>query len=266
MEFLESGAWTKRLHPGWAAGAGLAAASFANQGFVGPNRIYEGRFGLYRSHLGQDWAGDLDTVTEGLGQRWEVLRVALKPFPACHLTHAFADAAIALHDEGLRPGDVRSIECPIAEGEIEIVCEPIEAKRMPRSDYEAKFSLPFVVAASLVKGKLGLAEFAEDTLFDPVVTELAAKVSYRPDPDSGFPQHYSGEVIVTTVDGRVLRKREQINRGAEERPLTDAAVTAKFRDNVGLARSMAFAERIGETLQSIESCHDIAEVAEILRG
>ena len=266
LEFLETGAWTKRLHPGWAAGAGLVAASLAAEGFTGPERIYEGRFGLYRSHLGQTWDGDPISALDGLGERWEVLRIALKPFPACHFTHAFADAALALRREGLRADQIASVECLIGAGEVGTVCEPAESKKHPHSDYEAKFSLAFVVAASLVRGRLSLAEFDEGTLFDPQVMELADKVSYRIDPGSGFPRHYSGEVVVTTTDGRMLRHREQINRGAEERPLTDTDVSTKFRDNVMLVRSRSFADRMEEVLLSLESCKDVAQLAEMLRG
>ncbi len=266
LEFLESGAWTKRLHPGWAAGAGLVAASLAAEGFTGPERVYEGRFGLYRSHLGQDWDGDPNSALDGLGERWEMLRIALKPFAACHFTHAFADASLALRREGVRADQIASVECLIGAGEVGTVCEPAQAKKQPGSDYEAKFSLPFVVAASLVRGRLSLAEFDEGTLFDPEVTDLASKVTYRADPDSGFPRHYSGEVVVTTTDGRVLRHREQINRGAEERPLTDADVADKFRDNLTLVRSGSFADRIGEALGSVEECSDVAQLAEVLRG
>ena len=51
LEFLEDGAWNKRFHPGWAAASALTAVALAQQGFVGARRAYEGRFGLYSSHL-----------------------------------------------------------------------------------------------------------------------------------------------------------------------------------------------------------------------
>jgi 2-methylcitrate dehydratase PrpD len=233
---------------------------------VGPERIYEGRFGLYRSHLGPAWVGDVSAATDGLGERWEVLRIALKPYPVCHFTHAFADAAIELVHQGLRPEEIESVECLIAPGQVDTVCEPAESKKAPKTDYEAKFSLPFVVATCLIRGRLGLAELFEDTLFDPAIVDLAARVGYRTDPDSGFPRHYSGEVVVTTKDGRVLRVREQINRGAEERPLDDITVMEKFRSNVCLSRSAAFADQLTESLSSIDTCPDINLIAEMLRG
>jgi len=49
--FLEEGAWTKRMHPGWAAVAGITAARLAQHGFKAPTRPYEGKFGFFDSHL-----------------------------------------------------------------------------------------------------------------------------------------------------------------------------------------------------------------------
>ena len=97
LEFLEDGAWTKRMHPGWAAQSGITAAALAQQGFVGPSRAYEGRFGLFKAYLqagieAERWG----RATAGLGDVWEVMAVAVKPLPACHFTHACSDAAIAL--------------------------------------------------------------------------------------------------------------------------------------------------------------------------
>lgn len=266
LEFLQSGAWTKRLHPGWAAGVGLVAAALAAQGFVGPDKIYEGRFGLFRSHLGADWAGDPTTVLDGLGQDWEMLKIALKPYPACHFTHAFADAALALRLEGVQGSDIESVDCLIAQGEVGTVCEPAQAKMQPSSDYEAKFSLPYVVSTALVKGKVGLNEFGDDTLFDPEITELAKKVTYQEDDRSDFPRYYSGEVVVKTRDGRTLHHREQINRGAEDRPLTDDDVVNKFRENVMLCHSRSFADRILDEIYSIDHCENVVNFAESLQG
>lgn len=266
LEFLQTGAWTKRLHPGWAALAGLVAASLAEQGFLAPDRIYEGRFGLYQSHLGTGWSGDTSSIVDQLGDRWEMLRIAFKPYPACHFTHAFVDAALELIHNGLRVEDIDTVECLIDRDEVGTVCEPAEAKKKPKSEYEAKFSLPFVVAASLVRGRLSLAEFSEDALVDPAIVNLASRISYRPDPESAFPRHYSGELVVRTKDGREHRAREQINRGAEERPLDDAAVAKKFEDNVCLKRSPFVAEALLVSLGNVEHYSDVCDLAETLRG
>src|SRR5215470_3611221 len=97
LEFLEDGSWTKRMHPGWAGVVGITAATMAKHGFVGPRGAYDGRFGLFASHLGKYFdAADLALATENLGRTWQIDEVAVKPIPACHFTHAAADAAALL--------------------------------------------------------------------------------------------------------------------------------------------------------------------------
>ena len=96
--FLEEGAWTKRFHPGWAAVAGITAARLAEHGFLGPSRPYEGKFGLFETHLqGEAPRVNLDELTAGLGEVWRFGETALKPYPVCHFIHGCADAAIELH-------------------------------------------------------------------------------------------------------------------------------------------------------------------------
>jgi 2-methylcitrate dehydratase PrpD len=249
LEFLEDGAWTKRFHPGWAGVGGIVAATMARHGFVGPRAAYEGRFGLYASHLGPRAAEcDYARATAGLGEVWETLNVAVKPFPACHFVHAFADAAIALRRAGLEPARIGRITALVPQEIVSTVCEPAANKRRPANDYDAKFSLPYVIAASLVRGEFGLAELEEDALRDPGILDLAAKVEYRIDPESGFPRHYSGEVIVETREGRTLRQREQVNRGSADRPLSNAEIAAKFMQNAAYALSERRAAEIRDAV------------------
>ncbi len=55
-------------------------------------------------------------------------------------------------------------------------------------------------------------------------------------------------MVVTTRDGRELSHREQINRGADGRPLTNEEIIAKFRAN----SEMTFAPtRVDEVLNAI---------------
>ncbi|HUZ77769.1 MAG TPA: MmgE/PrpD family protein [Chloroflexota bacterium] len=265
MEFLETGDWNKRLHPGWAASCGLTAARFAREGFASPESVYEGRFGLFASFLAGRHTYDLALATRGLGDTWELLNVGLKPYPACHFVHAFADAVLHLREhEGLRAEDVASISCLIAQGEVGTVCEPWENKLHPTSDYDAKFSLPFVVAASLVRGRFSLAELRPDALADPDILNLTSRVSYAPDPDSAFPSYYSGEVVVQTRDGRTLRRREQMNRGTNERPLSAAEIERKFLDNMSLAVNRATASRVRDAILSLEQCPNARDLAELM--
>ena len=80
--------------------------------------------------------------------------------------------------------------------------------------------------------------------------------NYEIDPDSSFPRHYCGEVVVTTRTGRTLRHREQINRGNGERPLTDAAIIEKFRSNAARAVSSERAIRVEQLVLALDDTAD----------
>ena len=265
FEFLAEGAWTKRLHPGWAGVCGVTAAALAGGGFVGPRAAYEGRFGLYNLHLGRGAAVDLEACTAGLGGDWEMLRVALKPYPACHFNHAFADATLALRDaHGLRHDEVARATALIAKGQVAVVCEPLADKRRPANAYEAQFSIPYIIAASLVRGRFTLAEIAEDCRTDPDILALCQRIGYAIDPDSAYPRFYSGEVIVETHDGRTLRHREAVNRGAHERPLSAAEVLAKFRGNAVLALGAGRIDAVRDAVMALDTDAPIAALGELL--
>lgn len=254
LEFLDDGAWTKRIHPGWAGVAGITAAALARNGFVGPQAAYEGRFGLFNSHLGPlIQACDLSLATAELGETWEVMNVAVKPLPACHFTHGCADAAMALRrDHDLRADDIESVRALVPAEVVKTVCEPVRNKQRPQNSYDAQFSIPYAVASGLLRGRFGLQDLETDAYTDPTALEIAGRVHYEVDPNAPFPKSYSGEVIVTTRDGRILRHREEVNRGAAGRPLSGEDISAKFFGNATLAVSQAQAERVHDTVLSLD--------------
>jgi 2-methylcitrate dehydratase PrpD len=257
LEFLEDGAWTKRAHPGFAAASAITAATLAKHGYTGPRRAYEGRFGLYASHLGNPLAEeDAALALEGLGESWQIEEVAIKPVPACHFTHAVADAAVALHREHRFNVDslasIKRVVAKVPRGTVEIVCEPLEPKRKPASAYDAQFSVPYIVATALLKGRFTLDELEPAALADPDVLALAARVDYEIDPDSTFPRHYTGEVVVERADGSRVAHREAINRGCADRPVSNDDIVAKFHENAQRAVSRERADRIAQAVLQLD--------------
>jgi len=264
LEFLEDGAWTKRLHPGWAGVGGIVAAALARRAFKAPRAAYEGRFGLYASYLGPRAAEcDLSRATAKLGEVWETMNVALKPFPACHFAHAFADAAIGLHNK-IDLQQIDRVTALVPEEIIKTVCEPAAAKRRPVSDYDAKFSLPYIIAASLIRGHFTLVELEETALKDEQILSLAAKVDYAIDPNSTFPRHYGGEVVVRTRDGRELRHREAVNRGSADRPLSNADIVDKFVSNAAYGASPQEALQVRKAILGMDESAPARALADVL--
>jgi 2-methylcitrate dehydratase PrpD len=262
LEFLQDGAWTKRLHPGWAGASGITAATLAKNGFVGTRAAYEGRFGLYNSHLGA-LAGecDLGLVAAGLGTVWETNNVAIKPVPACHFTHACADAA-SLLSRDWKNAPVKRIVARVPAGAMKTVCEPIENKRRPANAYEAQFSIPYSVATGLRFGRFTLDALEPAAYQDPQTLALAALVECEVDPEADFPRYFGGEVIVELADGRVLRHSEPVNRGAAGRPISNDDIVAKFHDNAARAVNRAHADHILNAVLGIEqgSARELAQL------
>jgi len=252
--FLEEGTWSKRLHPGWGGVGGVTAVRLAQHGFVAPTRPYEGRYGLFQSHL-QAYEKDVDygAITRDLNRVWEVLSMAIKPYPVCHFLHTCAEAGEDLFaSKEFRIEDIVRIQSFIPKDTIPIVTEPVAKKKRPSSDYEAKFSTQFVTAASLVRGRFGLAELQPDALNDEKILALANIVECVADPDTAFPEYYSGGITVTTRDGKTFKRYHRVNKGAGVRDLSNGDIVQKYLDTAKVAVSPAKAERVAELVLSME--------------
>ena len=251
--FLEEGAWTKRFHPGWGAVAGYTAAHLAKGGFKGPTRPYEGKFGLFETHLPEE-AGEPHTseLTDGLGQVWHFGDTALKPYPVCHFIHGCADAALELYGE-IGGAQIAGVDAYLAEPTLHIIAEPAEAKERPTNEYEAKFSAQFVVAYCLLRGRFGLPDLQPDALADAQVLSLARNVKCSADSDTAFPKFFSGGVTVRLADGRTLSRHVRVNSGAGERSMDVDAVSAKFMASASLAVDQARAAAIRDAVLDLEN-------------
>jgi 2-methylcitrate dehydratase PrpD len=253
-EHRKDGAWNKRIHPGWAAVGGMTAASLARGGFIGTKKVYEGGDGLFRTHAGNHFDDvDLGAITAGLGERWRAEEVAVKPYPVCHILHASIDSAITLRKEHeLRPADIAKVRVLLHPDTFHYVCDNPEMRRRPTSDYMAKFSAHYTTAVALIRGKCGFAELEQDAITDPEVLALAQKVEHAADPQSAFPEYFSGGVEVTLKNGRTVAHHDRVNRGAGDRALGRAAIAQKFLDNANFAMSSDRAEAMLEALLDLE--------------
>ena len=253
------GASNKRLHAGWAAQAGITAAMLAQSGIRGPDRPYDGKRGLFR-HIGaaeDEIAEGLAAELGSLGTVWETANISAKPIPACHFTHACSDAAVRLRaGVGFEIADIRHITALVPAGVVQAVCEPLDLKRKPADAYAAQFSIPFVVAASLVRGRFGLAELDAAALTDPQILKLAGRVDYAIDPDSTYPVHRTGEIRIELADGSIVRHREAVNRGAPDRPLSRAEIASKFQDNALRGASPHRVAGIADAVRDMELALD----------
>jgi len=232
IEYLADGSWTKRLHAGWAAHAGVVAALLAREGFTGPRAVLEGDHGLYAAFAGGHDPSRLEALLGTLGREWEIERLTFKPYPCGSIAQPYMDCAARLRREhGPAPEQIAEVRCRTAAGPVPRLWEPLEAKRRPPNGYAAKFSLPYLVALVLANGHAGLDDFSDAAVADERVLALAARVGYEIDPAIDYPRRFVGHVAVRLRDGRVLEAAQDHPRGGPDSPLTREELEAKFRSN-----------------------------------
>jgi 2-methylcitrate dehydratase PrpD len=231
IEYLAEGAWTKRLHPGWAAQSGLRAALLARGGFLGPRTVFEGVHGLFHGFAHTN-KGNYAALIDDFDSRWVTETLAFKLYPCGTMAHPYIDCAKRLAARGIKPGNVKEMVCEVAEGTVHRLWEPLAAKQRPPNGYAAKFATPFILATGFVKGSVGLDAFTDAAVHDREVLTLASKVNYVIDPDNPYPNDFTGHIRAVLTDGQVFEERQPHFRGGAKEPLTRADIEEKFALNV----------------------------------
>ncbi|HKY14679.1 MAG TPA: MmgE/PrpD family protein [Microthrixaceae bacterium] len=254
LEANRTGGTVKRLHCGWAAQAGVTAASLVARGMTGAPTALEGRFGLFEALLRDEWFEA--PVVDGLGRRWESATIFYKPYPANHFTHAAIDAALALRAGGLRLSDVATAHLSVATATVRTIGEPLEVKQRPETGYQAQFSGPFAVAAALRGGGglgLALADFSDAAASDPELRAVMARITVGGSDrcDAIYPHQFPAVLEVRTHDGRTLVEEVLANRGGDLVPLTDTELRAKFDSNVTDLVSRSAADAVVEAIAAL---------------
>jgi len=230
IEYLAEGTWTKRMHPGWAAQAGMRAVELARAGFLGPRTVWEGAHGFLHA-FAHTTEGEWERLTGGFGERWVTESIAFKPYACGTMIHPYIDCARRLAAKGVKVEDIAQVSCDTAEGIVHRLWEPLAAKRNPPNPYAAKFSIPWCVAYAMAHGAVGLEAFTDERVRDPRVLELAGKVGYRIDPANPYPDEYTGHVRIELKNGAVVEERQAHLRGGHREPLTRRDIEEKFRGN-----------------------------------
>jgi 2-methylcitrate dehydratase PrpD len=259
LECWVDGTQSKFLHSGFAAQSGIASALLARAGVTGPPTIFEGRFGLFASHLPPSVPIRLDRIVDQLGTHWESRNASFKPYPAAHVLHPYVEALLRVRREHrIAASDVERIDCPVAEFNVSIVCEPLDEKLAPASDSHGRISLQYTLAEALYTGGLGRNAYAAESLRHPDILALARRVRYHVDPGFPGPGRFRGAVQVTLRDGRVISETQEHNRGSAGNPMTSGELRAKFDENAGGILSPAARERLAESIDGLERIDDVS--------
>ena len=255
---LVDGAWNKPFHTGYAAMNGLVAACMAREGFRGAREAIEGRAGFLQAYAPN---ANPALAAADLGERWETLRIAIKPYPSCRYSHAPVDALIALRDEhDIDWHDVESVEIGLPRTGWDIIGDPDEEKQRPTSYVDGQFSMPFCAAVALRDGALTWDSYAThvgnpDTL--GLCRRIRTVVDDRAEAD--FPEQMSGHAKVVTARG-TFERYVRIPKGEPENFLTREELKAKFDALVAPYMGANRRDALAQAMLAIEEAEDVAEI------
>lgn len=259
-QVIRDSALTKRMQPGFAARAALISVQMAKRGIRGTQNTFQGVDGFYRVYLRDRY--NPEVVTAGLGSRFEHENLSFKPYPCMRPLHVPIDAALeARRKWQLTPDQIRRVEVRFNEHTYSAGCTPVDAKKAPRTPIDGQFSIPYVVAAALAHGRVGLTDFTWAGVARPEVLELAAKVDGVVDEDieRGWRARVSPVIIrIETTDGQWLEHRVD-----HAHAMNQAEFDAKLADCMaasGRPMRKGMAAHITALVDRLESLPDISEL------
>ena len=253
QQAFRSQAMTKPMHGGHAAEAGALAAMGAAKGVTGTHDILEGEVGFGAAmSVNPDWS----KAIQDLGTDYHITRVTFKNHGCCGHAFPSIDGVLHLkHAHGFTHRDVKRIRLATYQAGLDII-----DNFKPEGAYQAKFSLPYVVAHALVHGSVRLNAFEPERLGDPEVRALMQKIELVADPElsQGFPRQRAARVEIETLDGRKCSHFQPTRKGDPEMPLTDEELNDKYLELavpvLGEAAARALLDELWrlETLKGVE--------------
>jgi 2-methylcitrate dehydratase PrpD len=244
VENLASGA--KNVGVGNAARNGLFSALLARQGYTAAPRSMEGTLGWARAMGDQP---NMDALTGGLGQSWEIAKNTYKPYPAGIVFHAVIDACLSLRSK--LKGETRGIVSVSVQGSRLLLAR---GDRAVLNERDARVSIHHSAAAALLFGAAGVREFSSPAVLQPEVAAMRQKV--RAELDESLPDG-AARVTIRTAPDEILSETVMSARGSLEHPLSDAALEAKLRDCGCSNRAGWDAERIISEVWRLDALADV---------
>lgn len=246
MQFLENGSWNKRLHPAMAVHNAFVAVSMAEQGVLGSSKVIEGKFGLLHSY---STSTSLDGVTDALGSEWVTESTAIKPFPACRMTHTAIEMAteISCASKGRA---VKHIKVELSPGCWNIVGVPSANKIHPECIVDAQFSIYYQIAACWLYGS-DLQWRVYEKLKDKEINELTEKIEVV---ENDKMVTLEASIRIDWQDGGASVERHMVHPlGETKNPLTKERIHGKFLGLVSHIYGAKNSRRIIEAVESMEN-------------
>ena len=253
---MRDGVLSKRLGAGFAARAAVLGAFLAADGLTGTRRTLEGNAGLFALYERGEVKPEL--LFDGLGEHWRIPEYSFKPYPCCRCNHTAIELGIALHEEGVQPEAVQSIEIGLGNTNWLTVGEPYDAGR--NSVVHAQFNISYSFARALADGRVDLRSYQKPAITDPAITALASRIKVVTDPAIDPTAIEPARVRLTLRDGRSIERASDTIKGSPQAPMSENELTDKFRGclEFGLGAKRAQSDHLAQVVANLETSADAA--------
>ncbi len=238
----------------WGTFVGASSALLARGGFATPPATMQDPFASPDDQSARPFF-------DSLGSEWEILKVYFKQYPSCRWTHAPLDAITGIMAERkLSPEGIERVMIETFE----------EATRLDHNGPDTleglQFDIPFTVAAALVYGCFTVDQMNTETLNDPGVKRMAAKIKLTADPELSamFPLRRPARVTVTLTDGETISRQVLDIHGEAGSDFELRGYLSKFTALAASGIGGEKASRVLEVIENLENYDSVDELVSLL--
>ena len=238
----------------------VSPSSFGARGEKGVRQrlLHLFEHGYFPTYAGQRC--ELGAVLADLGAGYEVLRTAVKPYPACRASHSAIDAvACEAAEHDLAASDIERIDLTLGQLSVASVAEPAAAKRRPASIVEAQFSVYFSAAVALLER--GFTWQSYGRLGDRAVQAIMDRVHVH----EGALPHLACRLAATTRGGKRYEREKLLPKGEPECFLSREELVAKARPLLGCLLPLEQAEALLRGVRLAEQMTDVGQLTRLIR-
>lgn len=252
---VDLGDYSKSLHPGFAAMRGVMLSLLVQKGANGPRGILEYPTGFCNAFSDHP---DIDTITDGLGETYELSANSLKAYPTILCSHASIQAVQEMMQQhGIKVDDITRIHLRISE-----TAKGQGKNYQPTTKLAARLSVPFCVAMAATEKTVSLKQFTQEKLVDPTIKNVMERIEIDDDPslNQQFPETLASIVHMETKSRGTLAHEVIYPKGNVRNPLSSAEVAEKFLSLSSISLPESQCEGLLQRLLGLEKADTVEHI------